>query len=211
MIKEKFCIIGIDDDFIDFIKRNSSFFVGYFSEKKRFYKSIRKKNRLGDHNFKKWTSLKKRHNPIAIITIDNGKIREKLVKKIYKKNCRNIILRKAYITKTSLKKIKNKIGILIQDFAKIMSNVNISNGVKIHIGAHIHHDCKIGKFVTIAPRAVLLGNVKIGDFSYVGANVTIRQRVKVGKNVTIGAGAVVVKDVKNNDIVAGVPARSIKN
>ena len=59
--------------------------------------------------------------------------------------------------------------------------------------------------------ASILGNVKIGDFSYVGANVTIRQRVKVGKNVTIGAGAVVVKDVKNNDIVAGVPARSIKN
>ena len=211
MIKEKFCIIGIDDDFIDFIKRNSSLFVGYFSEKKRFYKSIRKKNRLGDHNLKKWSSFKKKFNPIAIITIDNGKIREKLIKKIYKKNCKNLILKKAYIAKTSLNKIKNKIGILIQDFAKVMSNVNISNGVKIHIGAHIHHNCKIGKFVTIAPRAVLLGNVKIGNFSYVGANVTIRQRVKVGKNVIIGAGSVVVKDVKDNVIVLGVPARSLKN
>ena len=47
--------------------------------------------------------------------------------------------------------------------------------------------------------------------SYIGANATIRQRIKIGKGVVVGAGAVVTKDVKNFDIVAGVPARSIKN
>ena len=92
-----------------------------------------------------------------------------------------------------------------------MSNVSLSDGVKVHIGAHIHHDCKIGKFVTVAPKAVLLGNVKVGDYSYIGANSTIKQRVKIGKGAIIGAGSVVIRNVKNNDVVAGVPAKSIKS
>ena len=32
----------------------------------------------------------------------------------------------------------------------------------------------------------------------------------IGNNVVVGAGAVVVKNVKDNDIVAGNPAKSIK-
>ncbi len=211
MIKEKFCIIGVDNDYVDFIKRNSSFFIGYFSKKGLFYKSINKKKRLGDHVIKTWNTIKKKYNPTIIITMDDGKIREKLFKKIYIRNCNNLFLKHAYVAASSLKKLNKNKGILIQDFAKIMSNVKIFDGVKIHVGAHVHHDCKIGKFSTIAPKAVILGNVQIGDYSYIGANSTIKQRIKIGRGATVGAGSVVVKDVKSNDIVAGVPAKSIKN
>jgi sugar O-acyltransferase (sialic acid O-acetyltransferase NeuD family) len=211
MIKEKFCIIGVDNDYVDFIKRNSSFFIGYFSKKGLFYKSINKKKRLGDHVIKTWNTIKKKYNPTIIITMDDGKIREKLFKKIYRRNCNNLFLKHAYVAASSLRKLNKNKGILIQDFAKIMSNVKIFDGVKIHVGAHVHHDCKIGKFSTIAPKAVILGNVQIGDYSYIGANSTIKQRIKIGRGATVGAGSVVVKDVKSNDIVAGVPAKSIKN
>ena len=64
--------------------------------------------------------------------------------------------------------------------------------------------------ITIGPKALLLGNVKVGKYSYIGANSTIKQNIKIGKGSIIGAGAVVLKDVKNFDIVAGVPAKSIK-
>ena len=211
MIKQNFCLVGIDNDFIDFIKRNSSLFVGYFSNNHRYYKSISKKKRLGDHILKKWIIVKRKLNPSVIVTNDDGKIREELMKKIFKKNCKNVILKKAYVSKTTLNKIKKRNGILIQDFAKIMSNVKIGNGTKINLGAHIHHDNIIGKYVTIAPKAVLLGNVKVSDYSYIGANSTIKQKVKIGKGAIVGAGSVVVKDVRSNDVVAGVPAKSIKN
>ena len=32
----------------------------------------------------------------------------------------------------------------------------------------------------------------------------------IGNNAVVGAGAVVIKDVKDNDVVAGNPAKSIK-
>ena len=168
------------------------------------------KKRLGDHILKKWIIVKRKLNPSVIVTIDDGKIREELMKKIFK-NCKNVILKKAYVSKTTLNKIKKRNGILIQDFAKIMSNVKIGNGTKINLGAPIPPDNIIGKYVTIAPKAVLLGNVKVSDYSYIGANSTIKQKVKIGKGAIVGAGSVVVKDVRSNDVVAGVPAKSIKN
>ncbi len=91
-----------------------------------------------------------------------------------------------------------------------MPNVEINNGVKIHIGAQIHHDCIIGEFSTIAPKALLLGNVEVGKNVYIGANSTIKQKIKIGKGAIIGAGSVVIRDVKDFDMVAGIPAKSIK-
>ena len=43
-----------------------------------------------------------------------------------------------------------------------------------------------------------------------GANVTIIGPVHIGNNVTVAVGAVVVKDVPDNCMVAGGPAKIIK-
>lgn len=51
----------------------------------------------------------------------------------------------------------------------------------------------------------------IGHNVTVGANVVIIGDITIGNNVTVGAGAVVVKDVPSNSIVAGNPAKVIKN
>lgn len=50
----------------------------------------------------------------------------------------------------------------------------------------------------------------IGNNVSLGANVTIIGGVRIGDNVTVGAGSVVVKDVPDNCVVAGNPARIIK-
>ena len=51
----------------------------------------------------------------------------------------------------------------------------------------------------------------IGNNVSVGANVNIIGDITIGDNVLIGAGSVVVKDVPSNSVVAGNPARVIKN
>lgn len=54
------------------------------------------------------------------------------------------------------------------------------------------------------------GRPILGNNIRCGANVTIIGPIKIGDNVIIGAGSVVVKDVPDNCIVAGNPARIIR-
>jgi serine acetyltransferase len=39
----------------------------------------------------------------------------------------------------------------------------------------------------------------------------LKNKIKIGNKVIVGAGALVIHDVPDEDIVAGVPAKSIKN
>ena len=50
----------------------------------------------------------------------------------------------------------------------------------------------------------------IGDHVWIGANSTILKGVSIGDGAIVAAGAVVTKDVKPNTIVAGCPAKEIK-
>lgn len=53
--------------------------------------------------------------------------------------------------------------------------------------------------------------VTIGNDVWIGGNCTILPGVNIGNNVIVAAGAVVSKDVPDNCVVAGVPAKKIKD
>ena len=53
--------------------------------------------------------------------------------------------------------------------------------------------------------------IRIGNDVWIGGNVTIMPGLTSGNNVVIAAGAVVTKDVPNNSLVAGVPAKKIRD
>ncbi|MBI3710544.1 MAG: NeuD/PglB/VioB family sugar acetyltransferase [Proteobacteria bacterium] len=100
-------------------------------------------------------------------------------------------------------------GCLVQRRALISAGVSVGRSVKINIGAMVHHDCRLGDFVTLGPGSRLLGSVIVEDEAYVGADATVLQGRRVGAGATIGAGAVVVDDIPPNTTVAGVPARPL--
>ena len=52
--------------------------------------------------------------------------------------------------------------------------------------------------------------ITVGDDVWIGGNCVITGGVTIGNNVVVAAGAVVNKDVPDNCVVAGVPAKVIK-
>ena len=48
------------------------------------------------------------------------------------------------------------------------------------------------------------------DTCWTGLNSTLKNKIKIGNKVIVGTGALVIDDVIDEDIVAGVPAKSIK-
>ena len=53
--------------------------------------------------------------------------------------------------------------------------------------------------------------IRIGNDVWIGGNVTIMPGLTIGNNVVIAAGAVVTKDVPDNSLVAGVPAKKVRD
>lgn len=54
------------------------------------------------------------------------------------------------------------------------------------------------------------GGVSIGDDTWIGTNVVIAGTVEIGKHCVIGANSVVTHDIPDYSVVAGCPARVIK-
>lgn len=85
--------------------------------------------------------------------------------------------------------------------------ITIEDGVMLAPGVSIltvNHDLKDHCILIPIP-------VTIKKNAWIGANATICPGVEIGEGAVVGAGAVVTKDVEPYTVVAGVPARFIKN
>lgn len=82
-------------------------------------------------------------------------------------------------------------------------------GLVIHKQARIGKNCMIGQNVTIGMRKGHPEKPVIGDNVFIGPG-SVLLGGRVGKNVVIGAGSVVLSEVPDNCVVAGNPARIIR-
>jgi acetyltransferase-like isoleucine patch superfamily enzyme len=57
---------------------------------------------------------------------------------------------------------------------------------------------------------ILVAEVKIGDYVWIGRRAIILPGVSIGKAAVIGAGAVVSRDVPDNAVVVGNPGKVVK-
>ena len=159
----------------------------------------------------------------AIIDINRDRIEDIVIEN----DCRN-----SAIPMLDKKNINARIepGAVIREQVEIGDRAVIMMGAIINIGAVIGEGSMIdmgvvlggratvGKNCHIGAGAVLAGviepasaePVRIGDGTLVGANAVVIEGVQVGKNCVVAAGAVVIDDVPDNMVVAGCPAKVIK-
>jgi len=92
-----------------------------------------------------------------------------------------------------------------------LSDTIIGEGTKLDALVHIAHNVIIGKRCELTAGTVIGGSTKVGDMCWTGLNSTLKDQIKLGNNVIVASGASVIKDVPDGDVVAGVPAKSIKH
>ena len=119
----------------------------------------------------------------------------------------------------------------IESGAAFTSLVEIGNNSGIGINARLFGKVIIGNDVLMGPDVIILtsshqylhadilireqGRTKmcpviIGNDVWIGARVIIMPGITIGNGAVIGAGAVVTKDVAPYTVVAGIPAKVIK-
>lgn len=89
----------------------------------------------------------------------------------------------------------------------IGSHVNLAQGITVTALNHNFADSNL----RIDEQGVTTSPVSIADDVWIGANAVVLPGVSIGQHVVVAAGAVVTKDVPSYSLVAGVPAKIIKN
>jgi UDP-3-O-[3-hydroxymyristoyl] glucosamine N-acyltransferase len=112
-------------------------------------------------------------------------------------------------------------NVVIEDLVEIGNNTTIDRAVlgstilrrnvKVDNLVHIAHGVEVGENSLIIANAMVAGSVKIGRNAWVAPSASILNKKSIGEDAVIGMGAVVLKDVAAGDVVAGSPARSIKD
>ena len=92
-----------------------------------------------------------------------------------------------------------------------LSDTIIGDGSKLDALVHVAHNVIIGRNCELTAGTIIGGSTTIGDTSWMGLNCTLKNKISIGNRVIVGCGAAVIHDVPDEDIVAGVPAKSIKN
>lgn len=114
-----------------------------------------------------------------------------------------IRLRHAYFT--------GLLGMDIATFARISFGTRLdkTNPKGIHIGEESYTASGAIIFTHDFCRGIHR-DTRIGKRCFIGANAIIMCGVRIGDNVVVGSGAIVTKDVPSGCIVAGNPAKIIK-
>lgn len=152
---------------------------------------------------------------------------------IHKRHITSVICRTVRLDVLPFKAFTLGAGSTIEDYCVInngVGDISIGESSRVGISSVIIGPVQIGAQVILAQHVVMSGlnhsyeditvpirqqpvsthPIVIEDECWIGANAIITAGVRVGKHSVVGGGSVVTKDVPPYSVVAGNPARIIK-
>lgn len=132
-------------------------------------------------------------------------------------------------SKLTGQEIEENFGMFPPFYTDCGKNIHIGKGVFINSGCHFQDQggifigdgalighCVVLAILNHAQNPENRGDIypkpiHIGKNVWIGANATVTQGVTIGDGAIVAAGAVVTRDVPAGVVVAGVPARKIKD
>jgi acetyltransferase-like isoleucine patch superfamily enzyme len=161
----------------------------------------------------------------TILEVNGGSIGKNVkifegVKMALKKGCPitvgdNVSIEKGVVISTSERgKINIGNNVYIGEYSVLTSNKEIEIGDNVFISPHsdivdfnhIYQD----RSIPVNRQGVTTKKITIQEDVWIGSGCKILMGVTVGKGAVVGAGSIVTKDVPSYHVVAGNPAKTIK-
>lgn len=92
-----------------------------------------------------------------------------------------------------------------------LANTILRRGSKTDDHVHIAHNVDVGEHAFVIACAEVSGGVKIGPRAWVAPNASVLNQISIGADSMVGLGSVVTKPVPDRTVVAGNPARRIRD
>lgn len=93
----------------------------------------------------------------------------------------------------------------------LTADVSVGQSVVILPNTVISHESTVGDYCLIGSNVSVSGNVTLGNNCYLGSGARVIQETKIGEKSLVGLGSVVIKHVPPGSVVAGNPARIIRD
>jgi sugar O-acyltransferase (sialic acid O-acetyltransferase NeuD family) len=103
------------------------------------------------------------------------------------------------------------VGCVLYPHCFVGLNASLGDFVFALAGAVINHDDVLEDRVVVCSGVTLAGGVHVESGCYLGQACTVRQNLRVGRDSLVGMGAVVTKNVPGRSVMAGNPARKLRD
>ncbi len=102
------------------------------------------------------------------------------------------------------------LGTMVLPRVVVGTGVSIGENCILNTACVVEHDSKISDHVHIAAGVIIGGDVTVEPFVEAGMGAVVLSRLRIGREAVLGAGAVAIRSVGPGWVVAGIPAKPLR-